>query len=70
MGTALAHVTQAIGDPAPEPTRSYIGPYYALVREVVAQHPEQKAMACMASSPARRMDDLDTAIAWTKTTMD
>ncbi|MEY9889920.1 tetratricopeptide (TPR) repeat protein [Catenulispora sp. MAP5-51] len=70
VGTALAHVTQAIGDPAPEPTRSYVAPYYALVREVVAQHPEQKAMVCMASSLARRMDDLDTAIAWAKTAVD
>lgn len=70
VGTALAHVTQAIDDPAPEPTRSYIAPYYAVVREVVALHPEAKPMVCMASSLARRMDDLDTAIAWAKTVAD
>jgi len=70
VGTALAHVTQAIADPAPEPTRSYIAPYYALVREVVAQHPGQQPMVAMASSLARRMDDLATAITWAKTVTD
>jgi tetratricopeptide (TPR) repeat protein len=67
VGTALANVTQAIADPAPEPIRANIAPYYAVVREVVAQHPDSKLMVCMASSLARRMDDLDTAIAWAKT---
>lgn len=70
VGTALARLTQAIGDPAPEPTRSHVAPYYALVREVVARHPRHEAMVCMASSLARRMDDLDTAIAWARTVVD
>jgi tetratricopeptide (TPR) repeat protein len=70
VSTALAHVTQAITDPAEEPARSAVAPYYALVREVVGQHPDHKPLVCLASSLARRMDDLDTAIAWARSAAD
>jgi hypothetical protein len=70
VASALAHVTQAIADPAEEPVRSAVAPYYALVREVVGRHPDHKPLVCLASSLARRMDDLDTAIAWARTAVD
>jgi tetratricopeptide (TPR) repeat protein len=70
VGSTLAHVTQAIGDPADAGVRAALEPYYALVRAVVARHPEQPRLVAMASSLARRMDDLDTAIAWAGTVKD
>jgi tetratricopeptide (TPR) repeat protein len=62
--TSLANVTQGIGDPADQTVRAAVDPYYALVKAVVARHPENLHLVAMASSLARRMDDLETAIAW------
>lgn len=70
VSSALAHVTQAIADPARDPVRAAVAPYYALVREVVGRHPDHKPLVCLASSLARRMDDLDTAIAWARSAAD
>lgn len=64
LATGLAHVTQAIGDPAGEAVRAVIEPYYALVKSAIARHPKQLLLIAMASSLARRMNDPDTAIAW------
>lgn len=66
VASSLAHVTQALDDPAAPAVRAVVEPYYALVRAVVARHPSHLQLLAMASSLARRLDDLDTAIAWAR----
>lgn len=63
VATSLAHVTQALDDPAPPAVRAIVEPYHALVRAVVDRHPSHLQLLAMASSLARRLDDLETAIA-------
>jgi tetratricopeptide (TPR) repeat protein len=70
LATSLANVTQGIGDPADQAERTAIEPYYTLVKQAVAVHPDDLHLATMASSLARRMDDLDTAIAWASAARD
>ncbi|WP_051451443.1 hypothetical protein [Actinospica robiniae] len=67
VASSLAHVTQALDDPAAPAVRAVVEPYYALVRAVAARHPSHLQLLAMASSLARRLDDLDAAIAWAKT---
>lgn len=67
VASSLAHVTQALDDPAAPAVRAVIEPYYALVRAVAAWHPAHLRLLAMASSLARRLDDLDSAIAWART---
>jgi tetratricopeptide (TPR) repeat protein len=64
VATSLAHVTQALADPASPAARAVVEPYYALVTAVASLHPAHLRLLAMASSLARRMDDLDRAIAW------
>jgi tetratricopeptide (TPR) repeat protein len=70
LASSITYVTQAIADPASEPVRTALEPYYALVKAVVAQHPEHLQLWAMASSLARRMNDPDTAIAWASAAKD
>lgn len=70
LASSLTHITQSIGDPAEPAVRKVVEPYYELVRQVVARHPEHMQLLAMASSLARRLDDADTAIAWASAARD
>lgn len=61
---SVVWANEGIGDPATPTVKVAVTPFYALVREVVALHPENLHLAIFGSSLARRLEDLSTAIAW------
>lgn len=60
----LMQVCAAAPDPVPEPARPPFAPYLGLARHAVAAHPKHGLLLGAASALARRMGEVQTAVAW------
>lgn len=60
---AVLRLCQGLGDPVPEEDRAVLAPFAAVVRAVLGRSADPR-LAAVASGLARRLGDLELAVAW------
>ncbi|MQY12325.1 hypothetical protein SRB5_24580 [Streptomyces sp. RB5] len=64
MMRSVALVVSALPEPVPGGHRAALRPFYDLTGAVLARHPDAGRLAAFASGLARRMGDVEQAVAW------